>query len=164
MPYSYDSSGVLRTLSLGISPSWIPMLDTRPMRAGKQDHYWPVGIMGNNFMCVICKVILTKLFWAVGFVYNMMFLLGQRQNTSLPQTNHQWNPIVDSILKYFIWTIWRTWRKVSIHFVSFPLPILNLKFPLGTSARLSSCNTIRIVQVWNPMMSKWRTVSNGDWN
>jgi hypothetical protein len=54
MPLTYDSLGILRGF-LQSSSCWIPLLDTRIKRQGKQEYYWPVGVYEDSFMCIICK-------------------------------------------------------------------------------------------------------------
>jgi chromosome transmission fidelity protein 4 len=57
----YDSEGVLSVLDRFRRPGqsrWVPLLDTRTLarRQGKDESYWPVGVAGNNFTCLILKV------------------------------------------------------------------------------------------------------------
>jgi chromosome transmission fidelity protein 4 len=55
-PATFDSAGVLRLLSLAEAlPSWTPMLDSRKLSKEDSTHYWPVGVYGENLMCVVCK-------------------------------------------------------------------------------------------------------------
>jgi chromosome transmission fidelity protein 4 len=54
MPLTYDSCGILRGF-LHSSDCWIPLIDTRIKRQGKQEYYWPVGVFEESFMCIICK-------------------------------------------------------------------------------------------------------------
>lgn len=54
MPLSYDSLGVLRGYQHSTT-AWIPLLDTRITRQGRQEYYWPVGVYESSFMCIICK-------------------------------------------------------------------------------------------------------------
>lgn len=54
MPLSFDSIGILRGF-LRSSTAWIPLLDTRIRRAGKQEVNYPVGVFEDSFMCIICK-------------------------------------------------------------------------------------------------------------
>jgi hypothetical protein len=35
---------------------WIPLLDTKPLTRGKQDHYWPTGATDEAINFVLCKV------------------------------------------------------------------------------------------------------------
>ena len=62
MPLTYDSKGVLRGSFKNDSYRWIPLLDTRPLREGKQDYYWPVSTTEQSFHIVICKVRAEKFF------------------------------------------------------------------------------------------------------
>ncbi|KAJ3091672.1 hypothetical protein HK102_013860 [Quaeritorhiza haematococci] len=55
MPLNFDSSGALRILLRHDDYQWIPIFDSRQARGAKQEHYWPVGLANNSFMCVVCK-------------------------------------------------------------------------------------------------------------
>ncbi|KAJ3386465.1 hypothetical protein HDU84_001539 [Entophlyctis sp. JEL0112] len=53
---SYDSCGVLRTMSPHDDFTWRPVFDGRIAVAdGKQVTFWPVGVTSTQMMCVICK-------------------------------------------------------------------------------------------------------------
>lgn len=59
----YDSNGLLSILDRFRHPSqarWIPILDTTTLtrRRGKDESYWPVGVSGTHFMCIILKVLI----------------------------------------------------------------------------------------------------------
>ncbi|KAH8083763.1 hypothetical protein BXZ70DRAFT_1073548 [Cristinia sonorae] len=59
-PVIYDSSGVLNALPrfrLPFAATWTRVLNTNALarREGKQESYWPVGVSGETFMCLILK-------------------------------------------------------------------------------------------------------------
>ncbi|KAG8835473.1 hypothetical protein FRC17_003040 [Serendipita sp. 399] len=59
-PSMYDSNGVLFVLDRFRRPRqarWVPILDTNTLsrRAGKDESYWPIGLSGKMFMCLILK-------------------------------------------------------------------------------------------------------------
>lgn len=59
-PAIYDSAGVLNVMPrfrLPLSATWTRVLDTNLLdrREGKQESYWPVGLSGDTFMCLILK-------------------------------------------------------------------------------------------------------------
>ncbi|KAG8783688.1 hypothetical protein FRC15_004714 [Serendipita sp. 397] len=59
-PSMYDSNGVLFVLDRFRRPKqarWVPILDTNTLsrRAGKDESYWPIGLSGKMFMCLILK-------------------------------------------------------------------------------------------------------------
>ncbi|PCH43744.1 hypothetical protein WOLCODRAFT_122518 [Wolfiporia cocos MD-104 SS10] len=59
-PAIYDSSGVLNVMPrfrLPFAATWTRILDTNLLdrREGKQESYWPVGVSGDTFMCLILK-------------------------------------------------------------------------------------------------------------
>ncbi|KAI0930326.1 hypothetical protein AcW1_009052 [Taiwanofungus camphoratus] len=59
-PAIYDSSGVLNILPrfrLPFAATWTRVLNTNIMerREGKQESYWPIGVAGEMFMCLILK-------------------------------------------------------------------------------------------------------------
>ncbi|THH30799.1 hypothetical protein EUX98_g3387 [Antrodiella citrinella] len=59
-PMIYDSSGVLNALPrfrLPFAATWTRVLNTNTLarREGKQESYWPVGVSGETFMCLILK-------------------------------------------------------------------------------------------------------------
>lgn len=61
-PAMYDSNGLLSILDRFRRPSqarWVPILDTTTLtrRQGKDESYWPVGVSGTFFMCLILKVL-----------------------------------------------------------------------------------------------------------
>ena len=56
----YDSAGILSVLDRFRRPMqgrWIPILDTNTLarRQGKDESYWPIGLSGTLFMCLILK-------------------------------------------------------------------------------------------------------------
>ncbi|KAF8520383.1 hypothetical protein BU17DRAFT_88972 [Hysterangium stoloniferum] len=60
-PAMYDSNGLLSILDRFRRPGqarWVPILDTNTLarRHGKDESYWPVGVSGTLFMCLILKV------------------------------------------------------------------------------------------------------------
>ncbi|KAK5671747.1 DNA polymerase alpha accessory factor Mcl1 [Batrachochytrium dendrobatidis] len=55
IPLTYDTKGILRGMFLHQDASWVPLLDTDVVRGTKQDHYWALGVVGSQFMCIICK-------------------------------------------------------------------------------------------------------------
>lgn len=60
MPYMYDSTGFLSGLERSRRPGqarWVPMLETATMarRENKTESYWPVGVSGADFVCIILK-------------------------------------------------------------------------------------------------------------
>ncbi|CCM06867.1 uncharacterized protein FIBRA_09175 [Fibroporia radiculosa] len=59
-PAIYDSAGVLNIMPrfrLPFAATWTRALDTNSLerREGKQESYWPVGVAGETFMCLILK-------------------------------------------------------------------------------------------------------------
>ncbi|KZT71046.1 hypothetical protein DAEQUDRAFT_750176 [Daedalea quercina L-15889] len=59
-PTIYDSAGVLNVMPrfrLPFAATWTRALDTNVLdrREGKQESYWPVGVAGETFMCLILK-------------------------------------------------------------------------------------------------------------
>ncbi|KAI8993813.1 hypothetical protein BD414DRAFT_480518 [Trametes punicea] len=59
-PAIYDSSGVLHIMPrfrIPLSATWVRALDTNKLerREGKHESYWPVGVAGDTFMCLILK-------------------------------------------------------------------------------------------------------------
>ncbi|KAH9942276.1 uncharacterized protein BXZ73DRAFT_87916 [Epithele typhae] len=59
-PAIYDSAGILNTMPrfrIPLSATWMRVLDTNRLerREGKDESYWPVGVVGENFMCLILK-------------------------------------------------------------------------------------------------------------
>lgn len=60
-PVIYDSSGILNALPrfrLPFQATWNRILNTNSLdrREGKDESYWPVGVSGETFMCLILKV------------------------------------------------------------------------------------------------------------
>lgn len=56
IPATYDSVGVLRCLLRHNDFAWVPVLDSRIVRGEKQEWYWPIEVMEDKLMCIICKV------------------------------------------------------------------------------------------------------------
>ena len=59
-PFIYNSNGLLSVLSKWKLPGqaqWIPVLDTNLLarRVGKDENYWPIGVVDQKFHCVILK-------------------------------------------------------------------------------------------------------------
>ncbi|KAI0073865.1 hypothetical protein K474DRAFT_1648846 [Panus rudis PR-1116 ss-1] len=59
-PVIYDSSGVLHALPrfrIPFAATWVRVLNTNTLerREGKHESYWPVGVSGETFMCLILK-------------------------------------------------------------------------------------------------------------
>ncbi|PSS37833.1 hypothetical protein PHLCEN_2v301 [Hermanssonia centrifuga] len=59
-PAIYDSAGVLHALPrfrIPLSATWTRLLNTQTLdrREGKDESYWPVGVSGETFMCLILK-------------------------------------------------------------------------------------------------------------
>ncbi|TBU37864.1 hypothetical protein BD309DRAFT_973062 [Dichomitus squalens] len=59
-PAIYDSAGILNAMPrfrIPLSATWVRILDTNKLdrREGKDESYWPVGVVGDNFMCLILK-------------------------------------------------------------------------------------------------------------
>ncbi|TFK94640.1 hypothetical protein K466DRAFT_475981 [Polyporus arcularius HHB13444] len=59
-PAIYDSAGILNVMPrfrIPLSATWMRVLDTNKLerREGKDESYWPVGVVGDNFMCLILK-------------------------------------------------------------------------------------------------------------
>ncbi|TCD67448.1 hypothetical protein EIP91_012365 [Steccherinum ochraceum] len=59
-PMMYDSAGILHSLPrfrLPFAATWARILNTSTLarREGKQESYWPVGVSGETFMCLILK-------------------------------------------------------------------------------------------------------------
>jgi chromosome transmission fidelity protein 4 len=62
----YDSSGILSVLDRFRRPGqarWVPLVDTNLLarKEGKVESYWPVGVGGGKFGCVILKVSLLEM-------------------------------------------------------------------------------------------------------
>jgi hypothetical protein len=60
-PAMYDSSGILNVLPrfrIPFQATWARVLNTNTLdrREGKHESYWPVGVTGDTFMCLILKV------------------------------------------------------------------------------------------------------------
>ncbi|KAI0342000.1 hypothetical protein BDW22DRAFT_1331357 [Trametopsis cervina] len=60
VPALYDSSGILNILPrfrIPFQATWMRLLDTNTLerRQGKIESYWPVGVTGDTFMCLILK-------------------------------------------------------------------------------------------------------------
>ncbi|KAJ3009589.1 hypothetical protein HKX48_007857 [Thoreauomyces humboldtii] len=55
IPATFDSTGVLRLLLRHSDFSWVPVLDSRILRGGKQEWYWPIEVLEDRLMCVLLK-------------------------------------------------------------------------------------------------------------
>ena len=60
-PAMYDSAGILNILPrfrIPFQATWTRILNTNTLdrREGKHESYWPVGVSGDTFMCLILKV------------------------------------------------------------------------------------------------------------
>ncbi|KAI9017336.1 WD40-repeat-containing domain protein [Gaertneriomyces semiglobifer] len=55
MPATYDSEGILRVLLPYNDFAWVPLLDSRATRKEKKEWYWPVDLVDDKLMCIICK-------------------------------------------------------------------------------------------------------------
>ncbi|CAG8599059.1 11847_t:CDS:10 [Ambispora gerdemannii] len=59
-PVIYNSEGLLSILYMVRTPNqcrWVPVLNTKQLPQSRANliTYWPVGLSGNSFRCVICK-------------------------------------------------------------------------------------------------------------
>jgi Minichromosome loss protein, Mcl1, middle region len=59
-PAVYDSAGVMYLMPrfrIPLRGTWLRILDTNKLerRQGKDESYWPVGLGGDTFMCLILK-------------------------------------------------------------------------------------------------------------
>jgi chromosome transmission fidelity protein 4 len=66
-PAIYDTAGwvhILTKFRIPLGATWARVLDTNLLerREGKDESYWPVGITGSTFMCLILKVCSLRLF------------------------------------------------------------------------------------------------------
>ena len=57
IPVTYDSKGIVRTLSSKFGLSWIPVLDCHKALANKGDHYFVVGMTHNPNYLRYCTCI-----------------------------------------------------------------------------------------------------------
>lgn len=55
IPSIYDVNGILKACLVNENFQWLPVLDTRPLRKGRTDYYWPVSWNDSSLTAVICK-------------------------------------------------------------------------------------------------------------
>jgi chromosome transmission fidelity protein 4 len=61
LPATYDSKGVLSVLFKQRRPdqaTWVPLFDggKAAKDRGLDEHYWPVGLLRDQMMCLVLKV------------------------------------------------------------------------------------------------------------
>lgn len=73
--------------------TWARIMDTKLLerRQGKHESYWPVGITGSTFMCLILKVWLQRMRQIYGLLIGVV--QGRQQHPGFPKPLIQELPI-----------------------------------------------------------------------
>lgn len=123
----YDSNGLLSILDRFRRPTqarWIPLLDTTFLarRQGKDESYWPIGVSGSLFMCIILKARLSRSIIMILLTHN----LGKRRISRLPSAIDTRAGGTNAHL-FCRRAIWPSGRKVLRHYPQFTSPNPYLK-------------------------------------